>query len=157
MRSAVVQPPLVCAVVAALIGWPGAGVCAADDVARAAIVASAEVRARSGVRVSSDVLHFDVADGGAAAVAAITFAAGVRAAADADVRLLASVAADPGVTVALVSIDGATEVPVAGAGTAPVVVARWNGGGLRTGELRFALRGAQGRYAVPVRIEVSVR
>jgi hypothetical protein len=157
MRSAVIQPPLVCAVLAALIGGAGTGVRAAEDVARAEIVASAEVRARSGVRVSSDVLHFDVVDDGVPAVAAIAFAAGVRVAADADVRVLASVAADLGVTVTLLAIDGAIEVPVAGAGTTPVVVARWNGAGFRTGELRFALRGAPGRYAVPVQIEVSVR
>lgn len=120
MRIEALRTHLTCLALPALIAWPAAGLRAADEVARGAIVASAEVRARSAVHVSSDVLQFDVPDGGMPAVAAVRFKAGVRAASDADVQLLVSVTASPAVAVTILPMDGGTDGPPAPLGSAPV-------------------------------------
>ena len=136
----------------------------AEDVARANVQVNVQVAARTSLKVSSELLQFDVTTPGAPATAAIDFSAGARTAAGSDIVL--SVEPLHGIDGPGGAADVETAITVAGHGEGllsghlhPVkstVVGRWNGSGLRTGRLVFTLRAhAPGNYAMPVRFVLS--
>lgn len=136
----------------------------AEDVARANVQVNVQVAARTSLKVSSELLQFDVTTPGAPATAAIDFSAGARTAAGSDIVL--SVEPLHGIDGPGGAADVETAITVAGQGEGllsghvhPVkstVVGRWNGSGLRTGRLVFTLRAqAAGNYAMPVRFVLS--
>ena len=151
--------PLVAAVMSA-----AAGSAAAADAATATVVVSVHFSTRTSLRVSSDVLKFDVAAPENAATATIDFSAAARTHTSAQVLLSVEQmrgADGPG---GASDIESALTFAGEGNGTvggavsalAPTVAARWTGSGVRDGRLVFALRaGASGRYAVPLRFVLS--
>jgi hypothetical protein len=129
------------------------GLAAQQPAATVSIVASAAVLPRAAVQVSTQLLHFHVTSPDEEAVATLDFVVGARAQSDSEVRLIL----EP----VLSSMTFAGEGDGTLSGTASTdeetTAARWIGGGLRTGRLRFTLRAAPGTYTVPVRLAVSVR
>jgi hypothetical protein len=135
---------------------PGALLIAADStVARTSVVASAEIRTRTSIVGSTDMLRFHVTDANQPADAILTFAAGARAAASSEVLLLVSTetTADASEMALTVSAGPNTHPIIAGE---RVIAMQWIGGGLRSGELRFQLRAAPGTYTVPVKLHLIV-
>jgi hypothetical protein len=136
----------------------------AAETATASAVVSAQFSSRTSLKVSTDLLHFEVAEPGQAATATVDFAAGARTQAGAEVLLsieqLHAVEGPGGASDVESSVSFAGE----GAGTlagaliaaGPAVAGRWIGSGLRQGRLVFALRaGASGNYMLPVRFILS--
>ena len=127
------------------------------------VLVSATFASRTSLKVSSQLLQFEVAESGEA-VAAIDFSAGARTQAGAEVMLTvepARAVEGPG---GAADVDTAVTFAGEGEGTrsgaliahAPAVAGRWNGSGLRTGRMGFALRSAApGRYSLPVRFVLS--
>jgi hypothetical protein len=127
------------------------------------VVVAATVASRMSLKVSTQLLQFEVADGGEA-VAAIDFSAGARTQTGGEVVLTVEpmrATEGPGG-----AADVETSVTFAGEGegtrsgsliaNAPAVAGRWNGSGLRTGRMVFALRSAApGSYSLPVRFVLS--
>jgi hypothetical protein len=112
---------------------------------------------RTSLKVSSQLLQFDVSEAGVPAVAVIEFSAGARTQAGAEVLLtverLPSFDYPKGTAVTFVG-DG----PGTAAATlapCPTVAARWTGSGLRSGRLTFALQAPPGTYNIPVRFVLS--
>jgi hypothetical protein len=153
---------LCAAVVASTMASASAVALSAGDstVARAAVVASADVRSRTAVVASTELLRFQVIERNRTAEAALTFSAGARVAA-ADYVLLA-VSAERPLEFAFDSSDVVELAVSSDAGSVPVsageriVAARWLGGGVRSGQLHFQLRAAPGTYSVPVKLHVIV-
>ncbi len=128
------------------------------------VVVSAQFGSRTSLRVSTELLQFDVIAPGQPATAAVTFSAGARTRSGADVVLSVEPvrAVDgPGGAADVESslaFEGEGEGTLSGviAGSAPSVAARWSGSGMRTGRLVFSLRSrAPGSYTVPVRFVLS--
>ena len=151
-------------ILALLATAPNAVAAFAEDVARANVHVNVQVAARTSLKVSSQLLQFDVTTPGAPATAAIEFSAGARTAAGSDIVL--SVEPLRGIDGPGGAADVESAITVAGQGPGvlsghvdPVkstVVGRWNGSGLRTGRLVFTLRAhAPGNYAMPVRFVLS--
>ena len=136
----------------------------AEDVANGQIGVNVNFSARTSLKVSSHVLHFDVTQAGATATAAIDFTAAARMPSGSDVVLTVE---------SLRALDGPggaadvdTDLTFAGEGnglltgalssSTHAVVGRWSGSGLRTGRLVFTLRAnAAGNYSLPVRFVLS--
>jgi hypothetical protein len=146
---------------AALVCAPSAG---AQGVATARVQVTLEVASRTSLRVSSDVLRFDVPEGAAEATAAIDFTAAARMPGGAGVVLsvepLRAIDGPGGAADVETALSFAGDGPGLLAGTlAPhdtAVVGRWTGSGRRDGRVVFTLRArAAGRYAVPVRFVLS--
>ena len=152
---------LLAACVAAAVLLPAADVSAQ---ATASLEVSVTLGSRTALRVSSDLLQFDVTEPGRVATAVVDFSAGARLAPRAEVVL----SVEP--LRAIEGPGGAADVETAlafsgeGDGTAsgqlaphvPAEAGRWVGSGLRTGRFIFALRAAaSGRYEVPVRFVLS--
>jgi hypothetical protein len=149
------RPLRVIAVLGALLSVAANSAIAADA-ATATVLVSVQFSSRTSLRVSSDLLQFDVAAPGAAATAAIDFSAAARTHAGAEVLL--SVEPTRGADGAALTFAGEGNGTVDGAlgAVAPTVAARWTGSGVRNGRLVFALRGgASGRYVVPLRFVLS--
>ena len=142
----------------------GAVAASAEDVARASVHVNVQVAARTSLKVSSELLQFDVTTPGAPVTAAIDFSAGSRTAAGSDIVLsvepLHAIEGPGG------AADVESSITVAGQGEGLVsghvhpvrttVVGRWNGSGRRTGRLVFTLRAqAPGTYSMPVRFVLS--
>lgn len=137
---------------------------AASDTATGVVVVSANFGSRTSLKVSTELLQFDVTAPGQPASVAVTFSAGARTPAGADVVLSveASRAIDgPGgaadVETAL-SFSGEGDGTLGGPvhGHTSTVAGRWTGSGRRTGRLVFTLRaGAMGVYSVPVHFVLS--
>ena len=158
MRS---LPYLAIVALAVLALQPAAAV--AGDSASASVVVTAHFSSRTSLKVSTQLLRFDVARPDQAAIAAVDFSAAARTPLDAEVVL--SVAPLCGVE----GPDGAaavdTSLTFAGEGdgtlggnvstAVPVVAGRWVGSGVRNGRLVFSLRAAPGTYTVPVRFVLS--
>ena len=141
----------------------GAVAASAEDVARASVHVNVQVAARTSLKVSSELLQFDVTRPGAPATAAIDFSAGARTAGG---DIVLSVEPLRGIDGPGGAADVETALTVAGQGEGlvsghvdparPTVVGRWNGSGLRTGRMVFTLRAhAAGSYAMPVRFVLS--
>jgi hypothetical protein len=144
------------------IGSPQAA--RASDSTTATVAVSATFGSRTSLKVSSQVLQFDVRDPAAPATAAIDFSAGARTRQGGEVVLTVE-------TVHAIQGPGGaagveTSVSFAGEGTGTLsgaltsasasVAGRWAGSGLRTGRLVFNLRaGASGSYTLPVRFILS--
>ena len=159
MRSILIFAGVVAANVLA-----AASTVSAAETATASAVVSAQFSSRTSLKVSTDLLRFEVAGPGQPATAAVDFAAGARTQAGAEVLLsieqLHAVEGPGGASDLESSVSFAGE----GAGTlagaliaaGPAVAGRWIGSGLRQGRLVFALRaGASGNYMLPVRFILS--
>jgi hypothetical protein len=155
--------PIFAGVVAASVLAAASPVSAAETATASAVV-SAQFSSRTSLKVSTDLLHFEVAEPGQRATATVDFAAGARTQAGAEVLLsieqLHAVQGPGGASDLESSVSFAGE----GAGTlagaliaaGPAVAGRWIGSGLRQGRLVFALRaGASGNYMLPVRFILS--
>lgn len=130
---------------------------AADQTA--SLTLTAQVHARTSLRVSSQVLRFDVLETGAPAVAAVEFMAAARTRSDGEVVLAIQperwIEGPGGAADVDASITFSGDEPGTLAGelvpAASVVAGRWTGSGRRTGRLLFTLRASlEGTYLVPV-------
>ena len=149
-------------VVAGWIGVPT--VASAEDTASRALAISAIVSTRTSLKVSADLLQFDVMSPGQPAIATVEFSAGTRTQSGAPVVLSVeplSGLEGPGgagdVETSL-SFAGQGEGTLGGMlrGTGPTVAGQWMGSGMRHGRLVFALQaGASGTYTVPIRFVLS--
>lgn len=137
---------------------------AAEDVATGNITVNVTVAARTSLKVSSRVLHFDVTQPGAVATAAMEFSAGARLSSGSDVVLtvepLRGLDGPGGAADVETALDfvGEGEGMLAGsiAMARSTIVGRWQGSGLREGRVIFQLRAdAAGTYSLPVRFVLS--
>ena len=123
-----------------------------------AVTATVTFGPRITLQVSSQVLHFDVTDPSASATASVDFAVAGRTGKDGEVALAVEIVDSPGPTPYALSIaggfDGVTTGPLAH--DAPKVIARWGGGGFRSGRVTFRLDAAPGRYEIPIRFLVKL-
>jgi hypothetical protein len=147
-------------VVFGLIGIPD--VTSADTALRAVTV-TATFSSRTSLKVSADLLRFEVASG-QTATASVEFSAGTRTQSGAQVVLsvepLRGIEGPGGAgdVETSVSFDGQGEGTLGGIlrGTGPTVAGQWIGSGMRHGRLVFALQtDASGTYSVPVRFVLS--
>ena len=147
----------------AAIAWMGVPTVASADTASRALTVSATFSSRTSLKVSADLLRFDVASG-QTATASVEFSAGTRTQSGAQVVL--SVEPLRGVEGPGGAGDAETSVSFAGQGegtldgmlrgTGPTVAGQWIGSGMRHGRLVFALQAdASGTYTVPVRFVLS--
>jgi hypothetical protein len=150
--------------IVAMAALGGPVVAMADDTDSKAMTVTAAIGSRTSLKVSSQLLQFDVRDPGDEAVAVVDFSAGARTRQGGEVVLTVEpqrAAAGPGG-----AADVETALTFAGEGDAtlsgtllpmsPSVAGRWSGSGLRTGRVMFALRAsASGNYRVPVRFVLS--
>jgi hypothetical protein len=137
----------------------------AAETAASSVAVSAQFSSRTSLRVSTDLLRFDVADPDRSATAAVEFSAGARTYSGAEVVLsvepLRAVegpggAADDVPSSVSFSGEGAGTMAGALSSSSPSVAGRWLGSGLRQGRVVFALRaGLSGSYSVPVRFVLS--
>jgi hypothetical protein len=154
LRAAVI---IVLAVATPSVSWSA-------ESATASITVTAEFASRTSLKVSSQVLSFQVSDPAQTAVAVVDFSAGARTRSGGDVVLtvepLRSVEGPGGAA----DVDTAVTFSGTGNGTLSgtlqsvnaTVAGRWNGSGLRTGQLTFALHASvSGTYTVPVRFVLS--
>ena len=142
---------------------PGQGA-AAQDVARASVTVNAQFSARTSLKVSSDLLQFDIIQPGETATAAVDFSAGARTASTSDIVLSIEPARaidGPGGAAdveTMLSVAGEGQGVMAGTLDAArgTVVGRWQGSGRRDGRLVFTLRAnAAGHYSMPIRFVLS--
>ena len=134
---------------------------ARGESAGASVAVTLTVASRTHLHVSSEVLRFHVDRPGAAAVATLEFAVGVRTGSTADVVLSvrssgAPVEGLPGNDAAVILLeDGAAGARIV-SGVA-VTGRRWIGSGMRRGTLTFRLTGAApGDYDVPIQCLVTM-
>ena len=137
---------------------------AAQNVARASVAIKADFAPRTSLRVSTDLLQFDVPQPGGTATAAVVFSAGARTPSQGEIVLSVEPVrglAGPG---GAADVDAAISVAGEGDGLLPTrldsthttVVGRWHGSGLRQGRLVFTLNApASGTYSMPVRFVLS--
>lgn len=148
---------------AAFLVGPSTALFAADT-ANGTVVVNAQFSSRTSLRVSAELLQFEVATPNQPAIAAVDFSAGARTQAGAEVVL--SVEPVRGVegpggaadVEASLSFSGEGDGTLGGvlAAGGPTVAGRWVGSGLRNGRLLFALRtAASGTYTVPMRFVLS--
>jgi hypothetical protein len=151
------------ATLAAFLLGPSAALFAADT-ATAAVIVNAQFSSRTSLKVSTEILQFDVATPDQPATAAVEFSAGARTPAGAEVVL--SVERVRGVegpggaadVDASLTFSGESDGTLGGAVATggPTVAGRWIGSGIRNGRLVFELRAsASGRYTVPMRFVLS--
>ena len=136
----------------------------AADSASATVAVSASFGSRTSLKVSSQLLQFDVNDPASPATAAIDFSAGARTRQGGEVVLTVEpvrAVQGPG---GAADVEAAVTFAGEGTGTlsgalrpaSTTVAGRWTGSGLRTGRLVFALRaGSSGSYTLPVRFILS--
>jgi hypothetical protein len=141
-----------------------ASTAAAEDVATRHITVNVTMAPRISLKVSSQVLQFDVTQPGAVATAAVEFTAGARMASGSAVVLTVEPwqgldgpggAADVETALSFVGEgDGMLAGSVAMAES--TIVGRWQGSGRREGRVIFKLRAnAAGNYVLPVRFVLS--
>jgi hypothetical protein len=153
------------AIVASGVVMPGfVASAAAAETASASVVVSAQFTGRTSLKVSTDILHFDVNVAGEAATSAVEFSAGARTQAQGEVLL--SVEQRRGMTGPDAVSKNESALTFAGQGdgtlegvvgaASRVVAGRWIGSGLRHGRLLFTMRAdTSGTYVVPVRFILS--
>lgn len=141
-----------------------ASTAAAEDVVVRHVTVNLTVATRTSLKVSSQVLQFDVKDPGGTATAALEFAAGTRVASGSAVVLTIEPlqgldgpggAADVETALSFVGEgDGMLAGSIAAAQS--TIVGRWQGSGRREGRVIFKLRAnAAGHYVLPVRFVLS--
>ena len=153
---------LTCAAVSGASGTPTAF---AADTVTTSVVVTAQFSSRTSLRVSTDVLKFDVAAAGEPATADVDFSAGARTHTGGEVMLSverrrsAGGAGDGTELESFVSFSGRGNGTLDGSldsASSQAVAGRWTGSGLRHGRLVFALHtGAPGSHIVPVRFILS--
>lgn len=152
---------LVLPVVTFLLLSTAGSVWAAEN-ATGSLVVSAQFSSRTSLRISTELLRFDVPNTGEMATAAVDFSAGARTHSGTDVVLSVEPAhgvdSPRGAAASSLSFAGEGDGTLAGTlGEAGATVAgRWVGSGLRTGRLVFSLRAtAAGTYTLPLRFVLS--
>jgi hypothetical protein len=130
----------------------------------ASVVVSAQVSGRTSLKVSTDILSFDVAVSSEAATSAVDFSAGARTHAGTEVllsveqlcRLTGPGGARGDESPGRFTGQGDGTLDGVLATASPAVAGRWTGSGLRKGRLVFMMRaGASGRYMLPVHFSLS--
>ena len=136
---------------------------AAAESATASIAVNARFASRTSLKVSAEVLRFDVVDPAKPATVTVDFSAAARTLTGGEVVLLFEMLraiegpeGRPDVEAAL-TLAGEGEGAISRAVVAaPQVARRWMDSGLRTGRLIFALRArAVGTYTVPMDFTLS--
>ena len=130
----------------------------ASEAAHASLTVHADVSARTSLTVSSELLQFEIVNPANPSDAVIEFSAGARTRSDGEVLLSVERLAEmEGVGGGNPHQPSVVLSGVAGQiGTAPQVVRRWSGSGLRHGTLQFVLSArTAGKYRVPVRFVLS--
>ena len=136
---------------------------AAAESATASVAVTAQFSSRTSLKVSTEVLRFDVLDGLGAATASVDFSAAARTQSGAEVTLsLESTRATESAGMA------GDEPPLTFSGAGPGTLAgeisrgraavggRWIGSGLRTGRFVFTLRAdTPGAHIVPIQFVLS--
>jgi hypothetical protein len=149
---------------AAVSGASGPQPASAADAVTTSVVVTARFSSRTSLRVSTDVLKFDVAAPGNPATAEVDFSAGARTHTGGEVMLSVerrrsaggSVGTEPESFVSFAGRGDGTLDGSLGSGASQAVAGRWTGSGLRHGRLVFALHaGAPGAHVVPVRFILS--
>lgn len=158
MRSRYVPIFVLCAVFGAAANG------AAQSIARANVSVNAQFAPRTSLKVSSQLLQFDVARPGEAATAAIDFTAGARTASEGEIMLSVEPlrglagpggAADVDATITVAG-EGEGLLPTRIDSTQTTIVGHWHGSGLRQGRLVFTLNApTAGSYSMPVRFVLS--
>jgi hypothetical protein len=140
------------------------GVCLADAAANASVVVTAQFGSRTALKVSTELLRFDVTTADRPAVAVVEFSAAARTRQGGEVVLTverAGTLSGPG---GAADVETSLTVSMAGDGgsagaldpSAQVVAGRWVGSGKRAGQLAFSLRSpVPGAFTVPVRFVLS--
>jgi len=159
------RPCLTVVLLSALLAAVPAPAAASDRLATSNVVMTAQVSARTSLRVSARVLSFEVSEGADQAQASVEFSAAARTRAGGEIVLtiepdgeVAGPLGGPAAADAAVGFVG--EGPGALSGellpAAPALAGRWAGSGARSGRLTFTLRAAApGIYTVPIRIVLS--
>ena len=141
-----------------------AGVCFAGDSSTASVTVTAGFASRTSLKVSTDVLRFDIKAAGQSTETIVDFSAAARTQQGGEVVLTVELVG------AMNGPGGASDVETSltfsgfgnGLGKGPLdcsvpsIAGRWVGSGLRTGQLAFTLRSSvPGSYSVPVRFVLS--
>jgi hypothetical protein len=146
---------------AAISGASGPRRASAADAVSTSVVVTAQFSSRTSLRVSTDVLKFDVAAAGSRATAAVDFSAGARTHTGGEVmlsveRLRSAGGTEPESFVSFAGRGNGTLDGSLDSGLSQAAAGRWTGSGLRHGRLVFALHaGAPGAHIVPVRFILS--
>jgi hypothetical protein len=137
---------------------------AAQQIAHANVTIIAGFAPRTSLKVSSELLQFDVAQTGGTATAAIDFSASARTPSQGEIVLIVEPLRGLSGPGGAADVDAAISVAGEGEGLIPArldstratVVGRWNGSGRRQGRLVFTLNAmAAGIYSMPVRFVLS--
>jgi len=141
-----------------------ASAAAAEELASASVTVNLNLGTRTSLKVSTEVLRFDVVQPGEVATATLDFTAGARMPASSDVVLTVEPlrgvegtggAADAESTLSFTG-EGAGVLAGSVAMSQGTVVGRWQGSGVREGRVIFRLRAnAAGTYSLPVRFVLS--
>jgi len=136
----------------------------AQSVAHASVSVQAQFTPRTSLKVSSEMLQFDVAQTGGTATAAIAFSAGARTPSQGEIVLTVEPLRGLSGPGGAADVDASISVTGEGNGvlstridsTRTTVVGRWHGSGLRQGRLVFTLSApVAGAYSMPVRFVLS--
>jgi hypothetical protein len=149
---------------AALLLGPVSSVTVIGAEKTATVVATATFAPRTSLRVSTQVLRFEVPVGATEGTASVDFSAGVRVSPGSEVVLTVEPLRSPDGPGGAADVETVISFSGEGAGTesgtlrsSPSVAARWSGGGLRQGRLVFTLHAdAPGVYVIPVRFLLAV-
>ena len=154
---------ILCAFASLLVAL-AAPVSVAAEAATVSVPLRAEVASRTSLKVSTEVLEFAADQPGEEAIAVVNFSAGARTHRGGEVVLTVESIRGPDGPGGAADAETAVTFSGEGQGTAngallrsaPSVAGRWNGSGLRTGRLTFALRAsATGAYSLPLRFVLS--
>jgi hypothetical protein len=126
----------------------------AAESATASVVVNVQFMTRTTLKVSAEVIRFDVTRPDQAVIAAVDFSAAARTQSGGEVVLTVE---------SLQAIDGSISVRGESVGVGgvlapfhPVIAGRWIGSGSRAGRLEFSLCSSEpGTYAVPLRFVLS--
>ena len=155
---------LVTVLLGLLVSMARPDVCLAAESAGASVVVTAQFGSRTALKVSTELLQFDVTTADQSAVAIVEFSAAARTRQSGEVVLTverAGALSGPG---GAADLETSLMVSMAGDGgsagtldpSAQVVAGRWVGSGKRVGRLAFSLRSTvPGVYSVPVRFVLS--
>lgn len=161
MRLPTVAVPSLIVALAVLLAPRGA---AASETATATVTVSANFASRTSLKVSTELLQFEIGAPADEAIAIVEFAAGARTHHGGEVVLTVEpmrATEGPGG-----AADVETSLTFAGEGEGtlsrtlrpmtPTLAGRWIGSGRRTGRLKFSLRAhVAGSYRLPVRFVLS--
>jgi hypothetical protein len=136
----------------------------ASDTDAKSVTVSVQIASRTSLKVSAQLLQFDVTDPDREAVATVDFSAGARTRQGEEIVLtlepMRAIEGPGGAadvdTMLRFSGDGDATLSGSVHPAMPTVAGRWMGSGLRTGRVSFGLRApVPGTYSVPVRFVLS--